>query len=425
MYSPEVSDAEKLSLRYRSFPGNLKTIIASSDDDLRVPLRDMMFPALVMKQEAIRHNSKTMADYCLENGMSLAPHCKTHMSPELAYLQLALGAWAITVATVNQARVFRAFGVNRILIANQVIDKEGLDWVASELGLDPSFEVYCLVDSVSAALTMESVLASCGGKRPVPVLVELGYAGGRTGCRSVSDALRLAEVIDAQQHLRLAGVETYEGLIGAEPTQEIMQAVDALLADLELLAREVDNAGLINPSTEFIISAGGSAFLDRVTARFSTHSLPSGRPVRIVLRCGSYLTHDHGMYPLVSPFGFRVPGSDQLTPALELWARVVSRPEAELAILGFGKRDCAFDQHLPVPLTRNRDGSHSILLQGCELITLNDHHAYLRVSPSEDIAVGDLISLGMSHPCTIFDKWPVIPLVDDNYETVGVVNTYF
>lgn len=425
MFSPVISEAERLSLRYRYSPGTLKDILTIVDGGESILFHDMMFPALVMKQEAIEHNAKVMSDFCLVNGMSLAPHCKTHMSPELAHLQLESGAWAITVATVNQARVFKAFGVGRILIANQVVDKAGLQWIASELEQDPTFDVYCLVDSASAALAMESALDSFGGKRRLRVLVELGYAGGRTGCRSIPDALRLAEVIAAQPHLRLAGVETYEGLIGAEPSQETMQAVDLLLADLDVLAKEVDKAGLVDQSTEFIISAGGSAFLDRVSARFSAYSLPSRRTVRIVLRCGSYLTHDHRMYPLVSPFGVRIPDADQLTPALELWARVVSRPEAGLVILGFGKRDCAFDQHLPVPLTLQRARTRARVLQGFELITLNDHHAYLRVPPSEDIAVGDLISLGMSHPCTIFDKWPVIPVVDASYKTVATVSTYF
>ena len=39
--------------------------------------------------------------------------------------------------------------------------------------------------------------------------------------------------------------------------------------------------------------------------------------------------------------------------------------------------------------------------------------------------VGDLVGFGISHPCTAFDKWRVIPVVDDELRVTGAVRTFF
>jgi D-serine dehydratase len=56
---------------------------------------------------------------------------------------------------------------------------------------------------------------------------------------------------------------------------------------------------------------------------------------------------------------------------------------------------------------------------------LNDQHAYLRVDEGCDLAVGDLVGLHVAHPCTAFDKWRLIPLVDDRYRVTGAIRTFF
>jgi D-serine dehydratase len=78
------------------------------------------FPAAVILESALEHNSAAMSDYCRRNGISLAPHRKTTMSPELFELQLRDGAWGITAANVHQTRVMRESGIPRVLIANEV-----------------------------------------------------------------------------------------------------------------------------------------------------------------------------------------------------------------------------------------------------------------------------------------------------------------
>jgi D-serine dehydratase len=153
---------------------------------------------------------------------------------------------------------------------------------------------------------------------------------------------------------------------------------------------------------EILATAGGSAFFDRVV-----EALQFDFPVRVILRSGCYITHDDGLYAESSPL-------TELRAALELWARVLSCPEPGLAIAGFGKRDAPYDVGLPVVR------SH----EGVRVDAVNDQHAYLH-DPDGVLSVGDTVVCGISHPCTAFDKWPLIGLVDDDDVVIGGVRTRF
>jgi D-serine deaminase-like pyridoxal phosphate-dependent protein len=191
----------------------------------------------------------------------------------------------------------------------------------------------------------------------------------------------------------------------------------------------IASAGLFDETGDPVISAGGSSFFDVVVEQWVDRlSAASVRP-RIVLRSGCYLTHDDGLYQNSSPFGLS--DGPQLRPALHLWAQVVSRPEPALALLNAGRRDAPYDGALPVPqLVRGRDAaSSSNALQGAEITQLNDQHAYLELSETSDLSLGEVIRCGISHPCTAFDKWTVIPVVDNAQSSdprlIGAVRTVF
>ena len=149
----------------------------------------------------------------------------------------------------------------------------------------------------------------------------------------------------------------------------------------------------------------------------------------VILRSGGYLFHDHGLYRKVTPAARGVAGAPVLKPALELWAQVVSRPEPGLALLSAGRRDAGFDAGLPVPLraiqpSAASHGGGATDLPG-EITELNDQHAYLRLDPGTALAPGDLVVLGISHPCTTLDKWRLIPVLDDTDRITDVVHTFF
>jgi len=385
---------------------------------------DLHFPLLVLKESALAHNIAAMAKWCSQSGLLLAPHGKTTMCPRIWHRQLDAGAWGITVATVSQALACVAAGVPRILIANQVVGRSAAASLAQAMHERAGVEVYCLVDSVDSVRQLASQLTAAGAVRTVSVLVEWGRPGWRTGVRSVEEALPVLEELKVHGHvLRYAGVEGFEGLAHSEsgPAEEVHE-VDDFLRDA---ARFAFQFGVPSKNELPIFSIGGTAFLDRVR---EIARAAAGR-YRVVARSGCYVTHDHGYYSSrLQAAEERSPGAvPEFKPALELWSLVQSRPDPGIAILTFGKRDCAYDIDLPLPLfTVPASGPRStqIRLHPARISHLNDQHAYLCQAP-DGLRVGDLVCCGISHPCTAFDKWRVIPTVDDSYSVLDWYRTYF
>jgi D-serine deaminase-like pyridoxal phosphate-dependent protein len=408
---------------YKAFPAAATADVAALGWNLLAG--DLATPVLILKEAALDNNIGVMSDYCRARGVSLAPHGKTYMSPEITRRQLEAGAWAVTAATASQVRVFRAMGADRILMANQLLDPAGLEWIAAELDADPTLEFLCLVDSHEGVALMTELLQAAAPARPLRVLVELGFEGGRTGCRTVEKALAVAHAVARSPVLEIAGVEGYEGIMDLGDPEATAPAVEAFMRSLRDLVVRLGSDGSFDHLEEVVVSAGGSAYFDVVTdvlgARWDLD-----RPVRVVLRGGCYATHDSGMYKRLSPFDGRGPGGPKLQHALELWSTVTSRPEAGLALANFGKRDVSHDVEMPIPLAVWHRATGVVgEASGVQVSALNDQHAYLRVEPGIDLAVGDMLCCGISHPCTSFDKWRLIPLVDDCYTVTGAVQTFF
>jgi D-serine deaminase-like pyridoxal phosphate-dependent protein len=154
-----------------------------------------------------------------------------------------------------------------------------------------------------------------------------------------------------------------------------------------------------------------------------------GVPTSVVLRSGAYVIHDDGFYAGISPL---IPSRTErpLRSAMHGWARAVSRPEPELALLDAGKRDLPFDEGLPTP-QRMAMADTGTLDHCAEITALNDQHAFLRLPAGDagDVPVGAVVRLGLSHPCTAFDKWRLIPVIDDadaaQPRIVDLIHTFF
>jgi D-serine deaminase-like pyridoxal phosphate-dependent protein len=394
----------------------------------RHPLFDGPFswPVMVARRSAIEHNVGALAEFCRRHGLEFAPHGKTTMAPVLFEAQLRAGAWGITAATAAQVLAYRALGVPRVLLANELLDQTALRWIAGEVAR--GFEFLCYVDSVAGVEAIAAAArapaepadpAETGGRAEpagqpsgaLRVLVELGHAGGRTGCRGVAELTEVAKAVVATPGVELAGVAGYEG--GLPDQDAAADFLDAIReATLALAA-----AGLLGDSV--IVTAGGSQYFDLVAERLGGTWLPG---LRTILRSGAYISHDHGVYARRTPYN-RVAGA--LDPALEVWAQVTSVPEPGLAVVGMGKREAPYDEGLPVPLRVRRTDGTTSGPGGLQVTRLNDHHAYVEGPPPVPLVPGDLVCFGISHPCTAFDKWQVIPVVDDDHTVIDLIRTYF
>ncbi|MDJ0342759.1 alanine racemase, partial [Streptomyces sp. H10-C2] len=413
---------ERVGHRFKGLPPDAAELTVGELAAERRSLFDGGFttPVLALSAEALEHNLALMERYSEKYGLAFAPHGKTSMAPQLFARQLACGAWGITAAVPTQVRVYRAFGVQRIFLANELVDAAALRWLAGELAADPDFRFACYVDSVRGVELMDAALADA--TRAVDVVVELGEEGGRTGVRGAAAATEVADAVAAARHLRLVGVAGYEGEIPVKTPDTVRDWLSRLVA----LARDFDAAGLFADADEIILSAGGSGWFDTVAEVFQPLTATSfSKPLLKLLRSGAYITHDDGHYREITPFHDRIPQEGALEPAFRLWAQVISKPEADLAFLNAGKRDAPYDLGLPEPhVVRGTDGSLRPAT-GLTVSALSDQHTFIAIAPGTGLEVGEWVGLGLSHPCTTFDKWQLIPLVAADGTVTDYIRTFF
>ena len=378
-------------------------------------VHELPTPVAVLDDAALEHNLATMAHWCRDHNVELQPHGKTTMAPELFRRQLAAGATGITAATPAQVRVMRAHGVPAVQLANELVQPAEAAWIAGELAAGDGFGFRAWVDSVDGVEILQAAAAPTGAV--VDVLLEVGTPGGRTGTRTKADRDAVRAAAGRAPNVRLTGVAGYEGSVAGDRTPSSLAAVRAYLESLRAAGDDVrddvsgDDGGIV-------LSAGGSMFYDVVADVL-------GGGGRVIVRSGCYVTHDSGMFHRNSPLdGPDAPA--RLRAALTVWGTVVSRPEPDRAFLDVGRRDASFDQGLPIPLAvLPRGATTAQPLDGAEVTALNDQHAFLAVTAGSPIAVGDRVQLGISHPCTTFDKWRRIPLAGPDGVVTDVVETWF
>lgn len=400
---------------YKGFPlaaegQSIEEFIASKPN---IFTTGFQFPLAILRASALKNNLVRMAEFCRGVNASLAPHVKTTMSPQIAKWQMDHGAWALTIANFSQARVFLNYGFKRLIIANEIVDADSIRAIAKE-NTKPGYEIIFYLDSHAGLKIIQEALKDMNNVR-INLFLEIGLIGGRGGVRDNNELEALAQKVAQDPRLVLLGVSGFEGSVpGADRT------VDGIARIRAFCQKIVAAAKIVRPfvaTDEIIISGGGSAYFEIVVEEF--HKF--GNDVHVVLRSGGYITHDHGYYAGIYPFT-QEPVGRIFMPAIELWARVLTQPQRGLAILNLGKRDVGNDLDEPFPIKRFTD--KFVTMSGV-IDHLNDQHGYLIFGDDQEMVVGDAVGLGISHPCTTFDKWRLIPMVNDDYEVVDCIHTFF
>ncbi|MGH6891207.1 MAG: alanine racemase [Dongiaceae bacterium] len=392
---------------------------------------DLPAPVAVLRKSALEHNARWMRQLLGKFGLQLAPHAKTTMTPHLWAQQAVHGCWGLTVATVQQAEVAVAFGCRSLLIANQVTGRTQVRGIVELARAQEDVEIHILVDSTAGLKALSDDIAASKTERAINVLLELGFLGGRTGCRTLEQVDKLLdELPNHQARVRLAGIAGYEGMISTPGGAEDGAGVEAYFDRFTEAAQMADRRNAF-ATDRVILTAGGSSYYDIVGRRLGQIELR--KPTIKILRSGCYVTHDCGTYvEHLDEMKRRDPAIAKelglLEPALFVCCLVQSIPEPGLALLTMGKRDVGHDLHLPQPAWRYR--THATprpekVDADWRIEKLNDQHAYLRVPTGADARVGDLVCCGISHPCTTFDRWRLIHVVDDGWTSLGAVPTFF
>ena len=373
---------------------------------------DFQFPIMILRDSALENNIKRMASYCKSLGFELAPHVKTSMSPQISQRQIDAGAWALTVANFSQASMMYASGFNRLIIGNEVVEPTSIAEIAKINGSGAGQIIFYIDSLAGLKIAQDSITNVADAK--LNVFMEIGALGARTGIRDLELLKIILAEIAKDERIYVRGVSGFEGVVpGGNRDSDGIEKLRIFLRHIVAAAKIT--APFIRED-KIIISGGGSSFFDYVAEEFAKYE----GDAQFILRSGGYVSHDHIGYENMYPF-MGAPDSERFYPALELWARVLSVPEADLAMLNYGKRDAGNDLHNPLPILKL--GKKPEAFRG-EIEKLNDQHAFMKISPGT-VAVGDIIGCGISHPCTNFDKWRLLPLVNDNYDVIDLVRTHF
>ncbi len=383
---------------------------------------DVPLPIMTLDRRALHHNIDLFHGFLAEHGALLAPHAKTTMCPRIWAAQLEAGAWALTVANVSQLEVCVHYRVPRVLIANEVSSFYDVRRLASLASENSWMEIMCLVDSTEVVERLAHAMGElCPGRR-LDVLVELGMPGGRAGARTLDSVVAVAHAVtEASATLRLVGLEGYEGIISPRRGSEPQEAVDAYLA---LWVEAADHVlELVEPGAPRIVSSGGSIWFDRVLEAFARINSDCD----LVIRSGGYVTHDSLLFDAGSPLGSAATSDagGALHAALAVYAAVLSRPEPGLAIIGAGGRDLPTDAGFPIILGITDGSGTPRPLPEVSVTKVNDQHLYLKVPNDMQLVPGDIVRLGISHPCTAFDRWRIILETDPAGFVLDAIETYF
>ena len=390
----------------------------------RLKNEEVSLPCATLKMSAVENNIAWMKNFAEIFHVQLAPHGKTSLTPAIITKQLEAGAWGMTMATIQQAFVAQQCGAKNIILANQLVGKANFE-LAYQLINQQQCQLYVCIDSLKNAQALADFFND--KKATLNVLLEFGVEGGRCGVRTSKQAFELAQFIHNSDSLSLQGIEFYEGVIhGDNEEQEIRD----FLQTVSQLAIDFKQQALFN-TEQPILTGAGSAFYDLVT------EMMAGMPESFtkIIRPGCYISHDRGIYQtaqnLVRERLARstiltetLPGD--LVSAIEVWAYVQSRPEANKVIVNVGKRDVAFDADLPMLERVYRDGQ--LLDMETHNITTTavmDQHMFMQVEENCPLEVGDIVVLSTSHPCITFDKWRYIGLTNQNDEVTEWVKTEF
>lgn len=431
-------DDERIGFLFKGLPADAAdlTLTELSSQRRHLLTGGFSWPAMTLRQSAVEHNAALMARYVREHDLQIAPHLKTSMSPRLAMIAEAAGTWGVTVANPFQAQVFMAAGAESIFMANELVEPDFARRISSWQRAE-GHRFVCYVDSLRGVQILDENAAD-----GLDVVIEIGHAGGRAGVRDLADVATIARAVGESKNLRLRGVGGYEGSVSKGRSEEDIAAVRDYLGMLaEALRLMVPRCA---PGLPVIASAGGSLYFDCVADVLAPANFPD-LDVVTVIRSGAYLTHDSDFYARRSPLDGDLkrqaesgagnpaagsaaghPDPDRLLPSIEIWAQILSRPEPGLIIAGAGRRDVNTDSGLPLPRRLvPAGGSQFRDVSDWKVFQLNDQHAFIEVPEDDPAQPGDLVTLAISHPCTLHQRWSAPLLIDDETHVVGIARSYF
>ncbi len=307
-------------------------------------------------------NIEQMSSDMAKARTNVRPHGKTHKTPAIAHLQIEAGAIGLCCATIGEAEVMAAAGINNILIANEMVSEVAIRRTVS---LAHHTNILVPVDDTKNVHELSAAARHYGSK--LDILVDLDVGMGRCGARTLEQAIELAKAVRDCPGLRLRGLFGYEGHVQfiadrAERTRQGRAANQRLADAAKILCGMGFNIE--------IVSAAGTG----------TYDIAGGFPGITEIEPGSYVFMDGTYRKLDLPFG----------QSLTVLSSVVSRPTDNLVILDAGSKGISAERFNP-----SVRGYESAI----EIKSLHEEHALGIRRSGIDPRPGDKLHLIPSHCC--------------------------
>ena len=170
---------------------------------------DIPTPALLLDLDAFHANIQRMAAHLKQRGKAFRPHGKTHKCPDIAKALVRAGAVGTCAAKLSEAEVFAAHGVKGILVTTQVVGRRKIERAVALAQKHP--DTIFVVDDERMVRDLDEAAAARRGRTPPAINVAIDLLFGRTGVAAGEPALQLAQAVGRLKHVRLAGIQAYDG----------------------------------------------------------------------------------------------------------------------------------------------------------------------------------------------------------------------
>jgi len=345
---------------------------------------ELITPALVLDIDAAQRNIDRMAGELRSLGAAaIRPHYKTHKSPDLARRQLQAGAGGLSMATVWEAAVLAAAGMDDLFVVNTVSHPAKIRKLA-ELARD--HRILVAVDEVPNAAALSDAAVAAGSTLGIMVEVDTGM--DRCGIDAGADVLAAVRKILDLPALRFDGITGYEGHC-------------SLTFDAALRHERQREAMTFFTGVAELLEADGIPCPIRSAGGIATWKWTAGFPGITEIQAGTYVLMDNF-------HGKMVPGFEH---SLTIQASVISR-QSDKVIVDAGNKSVAD----PADVT--------ILGHDHEVFRFDEEHGIFAAPQGSPLKVGDSVALVPGYsPSTVnwydayhvvqqdavVDIWPVIP----------------
>jgi D-serine deaminase-like pyridoxal phosphate-dependent protein len=349
-------------------------------------------PSLTVDMDTMESNMVRMKSFIDSSPLDLRPHTKAHKIPDMARLQLNLGAKGICVAKLGEAEVMVDAGIDDVLITTPIANPIKIARLIALKERHPQSRIIQIVDNAYHVEHISRAANKAGVN--VELLIEIECGQKRCGVNPGPELVELIELINRLPNVSYEGLQAYTGHVQhvRDYRDRKKQARDLVQPLFDFIQKRLTTPAM-RPK---IISGGGTG----------TYDAYDGLPFT-ELQAGSYLFMDLDYHTVGSKNGNRI--YEDFDCALKVWTTVISKPSPERVVVDAGMKCLSIDSGMP----KVENMSDVVYTSG------GDEHGILTMpSATTTLEIGERIMIIPSHCDTTLNQFSrIYGIRGNNVET--------